>query len=66
MTALSTGRPLNLVLNKPFKIFVYSSNILKDNLDLMDSMTDFGSWKYTRLVLRSSSFSDRVPVIKFL
>ena len=37
-----------------------------DNLDLMDWLTDFGSWKYTRLVLRSSSFSDRVPVIKLL
>jgi hypothetical protein len=32
------GRPLNLVLYMPFRIFAYSSNILKANFDLMESM----------------------------
>jgi hypothetical protein len=30
--------PLNLVLYMSFRIFTYSSNILKTNFDLMDSM----------------------------
>ena len=32
------GCPLNLVLYMPFRIFAYSSNILKSNFDLMESM----------------------------
>ncbi len=32
------GCPLNLVLYMPFRIFAYSSNILKTNFDLMESM----------------------------
>jgi hypothetical protein len=32
------GHPLNLVLYMPFKIFAYSSNILKDHFDLMESI----------------------------
>ncbi len=35
---LSFGRPLNLVLYIPFRIFAYSSNILKTSFDLMDSI----------------------------
>ncbi len=30
------GRPLNLELYMPFRIFAYSSNILKSNFDLME------------------------------
>ena len=30
--------PLNLVMYMPFRIFAYSSNILKANYDLIDSM----------------------------
>jgi hypothetical protein len=36
-SSLFFGRPLNLVLYIPFRIFVYSSNIFKSNFDLMDS-----------------------------
>ncbi len=36
--SLSFGLPLNLVLYIPFRIFVYSSNILKSNIDLKDSI----------------------------
>jgi hypothetical protein len=36
---LFLGFPLNLVLYIPFRIFAYSSNIFKDNFDLMDSMS---------------------------
>jgi hypothetical protein len=32
---LSLGHPLNLVLYIPFRIFAYSSNILKANVDLI-------------------------------
>jgi hypothetical protein len=35
---LSLGRPLNLVLYMPFRIFAYSSNILKPNFYPIDSM----------------------------
>jgi hypothetical protein len=35
------GHPLNLVLYMPFRIFAYSSNILKTNFDPMESMPDF-------------------------
>jgi hypothetical protein len=40
---LSLGRPLNLVLYIPFRILAYSSNILKANFDLMDSMPACGT-----------------------
>ena len=39
------GRPLNLVLYMSFRIFAYSSNILKANFDLMDSMPVGGTLK---------------------
>ncbi len=39
------GHPLNLVLYMPFRIFSYSSNILKTNFDLMDSMPACGTLK---------------------
>jgi hypothetical protein len=39
------GRPLNLVLYIPFRIFAYSSNILKANFDLMESMPACGTLK---------------------
>jgi hypothetical protein len=37
------GRPLNLVLYMPFRMFTYSSNIFKDNFDLMESMPADGT-----------------------
>jgi hypothetical protein len=40
-SSLLFGHPLDLVLYIPFRIFAYSSNILKANFDLMDSMS---SW----------------------
>jgi hypothetical protein len=43
--SLSLGRPSNLVLYMPFRIFAYSSNILKANFDLMDSMFAYGTLK---------------------
>jgi hypothetical protein len=42
---LSLGRPLNLALYMPFRIFAYSSNILKANFDLMDSTPACGTLK---------------------
>jgi hypothetical protein len=39
---LSFGRPLNLVLYMSFRIFAYSSHILKANFDLMGSMPACG------------------------
>ena len=39
------GRPLNLTLYMPFRIFAYSSNILKANFDLMESMPACGTLK---------------------
>ena len=42
---LFLGRPLNLVLYMPFRIFAYSSNIIKANFDLMDSMPVYGTLK---------------------
>jgi hypothetical protein len=39
------GRPLNLVLYVPFRIFAYSPNIFKANFDLMDSMSASGTLK---------------------
>ena len=39
------GRPLNLVLYMPFRIFAYSSNILKASFDLMESMPSCGTLK---------------------
>jgi hypothetical protein len=41
---LSLGHPLNLVLYIPFR-FTCSSNILKTNFDLMDSMPACGTLK---------------------
>ncbi len=35
---LSLGRPLNLVMYMSFRMFAYSSNILKASFDLLDSM----------------------------
>jgi hypothetical protein len=42
---LVSGHPLNLVLYMPFRIFAYSSNILKANFDVMDSMPAGGILK---------------------
>ena len=42
---LFVGRPLNLVLYMPFRIFVYSSNIIKANFDLVESMPVCGILK---------------------
>ena len=39
------GRPLNLVLYMPFRIFAYSSNMLKASFDLMTSMSFSGTLK---------------------
>ncbi len=38
MGAIILWTSINLVLYMPFRIFAYSSNILKANFDLMDSM----------------------------
>jgi hypothetical protein len=46
---IKVGRPLNLVLYMPFRIFAYSSNILKAYFDLMDSMSVCGTLKWVRL-----------------
>ncbi len=63
---LSLGCPLNLVLYMPFRIFAYSSNILKANFDLMDSMPACGTLKKARLSCRSCSFRDLAPAMKLL
>ena len=64
--SLSLGHPLNLVLYIPFRIFAYSSNILKTNFDLMDSMPTSGTLKQVRFSCRSYSFRDLAPVMKVL
>jgi hypothetical protein len=40
---LSSGFPLNLVLYMSFRIFAYSSNLLKTNLELIDWMPGCGT-----------------------
>jgi hypothetical protein len=63
---LPFGHPLNLVLYIPFRIFTYSSNILKASFDLMDSISYCGTMKWARFSCRSSFFRDRVPDMKLL
>jgi len=41
----SFGRPLNLVLYIPFRMFAYSSNILRASFDLMESIPACGTLK---------------------
>ena len=65
-TLMSLGRPLNLVLYKPFRMFAYSSNIVKDNFDLMDSMPACGTLKQARFFCKSLSLGERAPAMKFL
>jgi hypothetical protein len=43
--SLSLGHPLNLVLHMSFRICAYTSNILKANFDLMDSIPACGTLK---------------------
>ena len=52
------GRPLNLVLYMPFRIFAYSSNIIKANFDLMDCDVCFRDLEVGRLSCKSFSFRD--------
>ncbi len=56
--------PLNLVLYMPFRIFAYSSNILKTNFDLMQSMPVCGTLKQVRLSCKSPSSRDLAPAVK--
>jgi hypothetical protein len=55
---------MNLVLYIPFRIFAYSSNILKANFDLMESMSGSGTLKEVMLFYKSWSFRDLVPTMK--
>jgi hypothetical protein len=43
--SLLLGRPLNLTLYIPFRMFAYSSNVLKATFDLMDLMPACGTLK---------------------
>ena len=61
MVSLSFGHPLNLILYIPFKMLSCSSNILKTNFDLMDSIPVSGTLEYSKRVLR---FSDHDPATK--
>jgi hypothetical protein len=46
-SGLSVGHPLNLILYIPFKMLSWSSNILKTNFDLMDSIPVSGTLEYS-------------------
>jgi hypothetical protein len=61
---LCFGSPLNLILYIPFRIFAYSSNILKTNFDLMDSTPATGTLNQVRLSCKS--FSLDTPLVWIL
>jgi hypothetical protein len=60
--------PLNLILYMPFRIFAYSSNILKTTFDLMthDSIPVCWTLKWASLPCGSCSFGDLVVAMKLL
>ncbi len=70
------GCPLNLVLYMPFRIFAYSSNILKTNFDLMGSCSGYEVfflhgpsfarltyWSVTELIRLNSRMTSSPPFV---